>query len=134
MASKFKLEIVTPDRKFFEEDVEMLIVRGKEGDLGIMYNHIPLVTELSIGRLKIKQDNQTKEAAIATGFVKVTAEKTTIVTDAAEWPEEIDVDRAEKAKNRAEKRLQSNDSNIDTLRAEIALKKAINRINLGNKK
>lgn len=134
MASTFMLEIVTPDRKFFEDEVEMVIVRGTEGDIGILKNHIPLVTPLDIGMVRIKQGNDFKDATIASGYVEIRKEKTTIVTDSAEWPEEIDLERAEEAKKRAEQRMKSSKDEIDTIRAEIALRKAINRINIAQKK
>lgn len=129
----FMLEIVTPDRKFFEEEVDMVIVRGVEGDLGILKGRSPLVTPLDIGVIKIKKDGNTRIAAIAGGYVEVGKEKTTIISDAAEWPEEIDVERAKEAKQRAEERLKRRD-NIDTIRAEIALRKAINRIRVVEEK
>lgn len=129
----FMLEIVTPDRKFFEEEVDLVIVRGVGGDLGILKDHAPLVTPLDIGKIKIKQAGDTRIAAVAGGYIEVTKNKTTIVSDAAEWPEEIDIERAEEAKHRAEERLQRRD-NIDVARAEIALRKAINRINVAKEK
>lgn len=132
--AKFTLEIVTPDRKFFEDEVEMIVVRGQEGDLGILAGHTPFVTPLDIGRIKIKQKGEFKEAAIAGGYVEVGKEKTTIITDSAEWPEEIDVNRAEESKKRAKERLnRSSESEIDLMRAEIALRKALNRLNVANK-
>lgn len=129
----FMLEIVTPDRKFFEEEVDMVIVRGVEGDIGILRGHTPLVTPLGIGRIKIKQEGKTRIAAIAGGYIEVGKEKTTIISDAAEWPDEIDVTRAEEAKRRAEERLKRRD-NIDIGRAEVALKKAINRIRISKER
>ncbi|MGO1370438.1 MAG: F0F1 ATP synthase subunit epsilon [Senegalia sp. (in: firmicutes)] len=132
MAATFDLEIVTPDRKFFEDQVEMVVVRGLEGDIGILKNHTPYVTPLAIGRVKIKQNGKYKVATVAEGYLDVTKTKTTIVTDAAEWPEEIDLNRAELAKKRAEEKLKRKEKDIDTRRAEIALKKAINRINMKN--
>ena len=132
--SQFTLEIVTPDRKFFEGEVEMVIVRGTEGDIGILKNHTPLVTPLSIGKIRIKQNGEFREAAIAGGYVGITKDKTTVITDAAEWPEEIDVKRAEEAKKRAEQRLKSSKSEIDIVRARIALRKALNRIEVAKKK
>jgi len=129
----FLLEIVTPDRKFFEEEVEMVIARGVEGDLGILKNHTPVVTPLDIGRIKIKQNDKVREAAIAGGYIEVNKDKTTIITDTAEWPEEIDLERAKQAKERAEKRLNS-ESEVDLVRVQIALRKALNRIDVGSKK
>ncbi|GAB6086252.1 F0F1 ATP synthase subunit epsilon [Alkaliphilus crotonatoxidans] len=134
MAAKFHLQIITPNRTFFDEEVEMVVLRTVEGDLGILKNHIPLVTPLSIGKLKLIADGQTREAAIAGGFVHVDREKTVVITDAAEWPEEIDVNRAQEARNRAEGRIKSQGGEVDTLRAEIALKKALNRIDVANKR
>lgn len=133
MASTFTLEIVTPDRKFYEGQVEMVIVRGVEGDLGILKGHTPLVTPLDIGRIKIKTGDDFKEAAIASGYVEIRKEKTTIITDTAEWPEEIDIKRAEESKKRALERMNAK-SEVDILRAEIALKKAITRLNVAKKK
>lgn len=132
--SKFMLEIVTPDRKFFEDEVEMVIVRGQEGDLGILRGHTPMVTPLAIGRIKIKQNGEVKEAAIAGGYVEIAKEKTTIITDSAEWPGEIDIDRAKESKKRAEERLHhKSNSEVDLFRAEIALRKALNRINVADR-
>ncbi|WP_066506040.1 F0F1 ATP synthase subunit epsilon [Abyssisolibacter fermentans] len=130
MASKFRLEIVTPDKKFFEDDVEMIIVRGTEGDIGILKNHVPLVTVLGIGKIKVQIDGEMREASIASGYIEVEKEKTTIITDAAEWAQDIDVKRAEAAKIRAEERLKKENKDTDVARAEIALKKAINRIRI----
>ncbi|KPU27393.1 ATP synthase F1 subunit epsilon [Caloranaerobacter sp. TR13] len=132
--SQFTLEIVTPDRKFFEDEVEMVIIRGIEGDIGILKNHTPLVTPLSIGKIRIKQNGKFKEAAIAGGYIEVTKDKTTVITDAAEWPEEIDVKRAEEAKKRAEQRLKSSKGEVDIVRANIALRKALNRLEVAKKK
>lgn len=132
MASTFRLQIVTPDRMFYDGEVEMLIVRTVEGDLGILKNHMLMVSPLSIGKVRIKKDGQFKEAAISEGFVQVESDYTRIITDSAEWPEEIDVERAEESKARAEKRLASSQSHIDIMRAEIALKKAMNRLEVAN--
>lgn len=126
--SKFMLEIVTPERLFFNDEVEMVIARGVEGDIGILKGHEPFVTPLQIGKIKIKIDGQFKLAAISQGYMQVTKEKVVILVDTAEWPEEIDVDRAEKARERAEKRLQQKTADLDILRAEIALKKAAARL------
>ena len=127
--AQFKLEIVTPSRKFFDEDIEMLVVRTIEGDLAILKNHIPLVTPLTIGILKLNYPDGThKIATICGGYMEVTKEKTTIVTDSAEWPGEIDKERAEEAKRRAEARLKKDGDGTDVARAELALKRALNRL------
>ena len=128
--AQFKLEVVTPNRKFLEADIEMLVVKTIDGDIAVLANHTPLVTPLSIGILKLNYpDGTSKIATVCGGFMEVTKEKTTIVTDSAEWPEEIDANRAEAAKKRAEERLKKKDSSLDVARAEMALKRALNRIN-----
>ena len=127
--AQFKLEIVTPNRKFLDEDIEMLVVRTIDGDIAILNNHIPLVTPLSFGVLKLNYpDGTSKTAAICGGYMEVAKDRTTIVTDSAEWPGEIDMNRAEEAKKRAEERLKKKDSSTDIARAEMALKRALTRL------
>lgn len=125
--SQFLLEIITPERKFFEGEVDRIIARSISGDVAILANHIPLVTPLEISILKIKSGNEELKAAISSGYMEVSKEKTTIIVDAAEWPDEIDLERAEAAKQRAEERLRSG-QDTDVARAEFALSRAINRI------
>jgi len=115
--AKFMLEIVTPDRVFYKQETDMIIIRGLEGEMGILRDHEPFVTPLDIGQVRIKNDGQIKIAALSV-----------ILSDTAEWPEEIDIERAEKAKERAAKRLEQKPEGLDILRAEIALKKAAIRI------
>lgn len=128
--AKFMLEIVTPVRVFYKGEADMIIVRGIEGELGILNDHEPFVTPLQIGKVKIKVDGQFKSAALSQGYIQVLDGKVVILSDTAEWPEEIDVERAEKARERAKKRLELKQEDLDILRAEIALKKATLRIGL----
>ncbi|QXM06704.1 F0F1 ATP synthase subunit epsilon [Crassaminicella indica] len=128
MASTFQLEIVTPDRRFFEGQVERIVVRTIQGDMGILKDHMFTVSPLEIGVLKIKQNGKYKEAACAGGFIQIKEDKTTIITDSAEWPEEIDIERAKAAKKRAEEHLKNPQENTDALRAKAALKRALTRI------
>ncbi len=130
----FHLDIVTPYRQFFSAEVEMVIVRGMEGDLAILDGKSPLITPLRIGKIRIIQDGVERIAAVVDGYVSVLDNKTTIVTEAAEWPDEIDVDRAKKAKERAEKRIQEDGKAIDVDRAELALKRALNRLDVSNRR
>ena len=129
--NRLYLKVVTPDKLFFEGEIDMLVARTIEGDVGILLNHSPLVTILDIGRLVIKDGDERKIAACAGGYIDVRNNNITVVSDACEWEEEIDLNRAERAKERASKRLEDKDT--DTFKAELALKKAINRINVGNK-
>ncbi|MEX1029450.1 MAG: F0F1 ATP synthase subunit epsilon [Paenibacillaceae bacterium] len=130
--STVKLEIVTPERKVYEKDVDMVVVRGIAGELGILPNHIPLVTPLKIAPVKVKFGNQEELIAVHGGFMEVRKDKIVILAELAELPDEIDLERAQRAKERAEGRLKSKDES-DLVRAEIALQKAVNRINVSNK-
>lgn len=130
----FMLEIVTPDRSFYSDEVEMVIVRGIKGDLAILDNKSPLMTPLSIGKVRIFEDDKKTEriAAVVNGYVSVDADKTTIITDSAEWPGEIDIERAREAKERAKRRLKKRTDDTDVLRAEMALRRAINRLDIAD--
>lgn len=132
MGNKFKLEIVTPDKVFFSGETDMVIMRTTEGDIGILYDHEPLVAPLRIGSLRVKQeDGSFKWAAGSTGFLTVNEDQVTVVVDSAEWVEEIDIDRALEAKKRAETRItEGADKGVDFIRARAALERAINRIKL----
>ena len=130
----FQLEIVTPDKLFFSEEVKMVIVRGIEGDLAILKNRAPITTPLKIGKVRINQGGEERIAAVVDGYISVMDNKATIVTEAAEWPDEIDVERAERAKERAKERLAKQPSGLDIARAELALSRAINRIELSKQK
>jgi len=127
---KIQLQIITPERNFFNEEVDMAIFRTTEGDIGILPNHQPLTTVLSIGTIRIKQDGNERKASLIGGFAEIQPDKITILTDAAEWPEEIDVRRAEEAKRRAEERLAKRTSDINITRAESALRRALVRLEL----
>lgn len=128
------LEIVTPERAFFSDEVDMVIVRAVEGDLAVLKNRAPIITPLSIGKVRIKKDGKERVAAITSGYISVQKDKTIIVTDSAEWPEEIDVGRAEEAKLRAEERLKNKPEGLDIIRAENALRRALNRLEVAELK
>lgn len=135
MADKeeFRLQVISPTRVFFDENVDMVEMRTSEGEIGVLPGHIPLTAVLQPGILKIKQGAETKEAALLDGFVEIRKDKVTILAEACEWPDEIDINRAKEAKARAERRLKSGEDNIDAVRAELALKKAITRIGIADK-
>ena len=130
----FPLEIVTPDRKFFSGEVESVIVRGIDGDLAVLKNRAPLVTPLKICKVRIMVDGKERVAALGNGYIKVSKENTTIISDAAEWPDEIDVNRAKEAKEKAEKRLGKKSDGIDIKRARLALQRALNRLDVAEMK
>ncbi len=127
-----KLEVVTPERKVFDEEVNLVIAKGSDGELGILPNHIPLVTPLRVAPLRYKQGEATHTIAVHGGFVEIRGDKVVVLAEAAEFPDQIDLARAENAKQRAEDRINANDDHTDTLRAEMALKRALNRIEVAN--
>ncbi len=132
MANKLSLKIITPSRNMFEGDVDMVIMRTMSGDVGILHGHQPMVTILDYGVLTIKIDGEERLAAVLGGFAEISADGMSILTDAAEWSNEIDVARAKAAKERAEARLKNTQANIDIQRAELALKRALVRLELGS--
>lgn len=124
----FQLEIVTPERLLFSDQVSFVSVMAAEGSMGILANHAPLVTTLQIAPVKIRfPDQKERWIAVEGGFMEVTGSKVTILAETAELPEEIDVNRALRAKERAEQRLARRDE-YDFKRAELALKRALTRI------
>ena len=129
MAEKFKLNIISPDRPFFTGDCEFLEFVSTEGELGVYANHIPLTTLLEPCVMKIHNDGEEKKAAILGGFVEILKDKVTVLAEDAQWPDDIDVARAQAAKKRAEDMLTAKREGIDMVRAEAALKRAIARIN-----
>jgi F-type H+-transporting ATPase subunit epsilon len=129
----YLLEIVTPDKNFFEGEVEMAIVRTTEGDIGILKDHEPIVAPVSVGAIRIKIDGEFREAACSGGFLTVDSERTIVITDAAEWADEIDVDRAKSSADRAAQRLEENYDELDVLRAKVSMERAMNRIRLSKK-
>lgn len=127
----FKLKIVTPRGIYKETEVELLNLRTTAGQIGILANHLPLASGLEIAEMNYKDaTGKRNKFALSGGFVYVNEDETTIIANAIESPEEIDLRRAEEAKLRAEKRLQDKDGDI--LRAEMALRKAITRISVKN--
>ncbi|NQX70608.1 F0F1 ATP synthase subunit epsilon [Paenibacillus alba] len=133
--STFLLEIVTPERKVYAEQANMVSVKGVEGELGILPNHIPLVTPLKIAPITVKKQGSKDEIiAVNGGFMEVRKDKVVILAESAELPEQIDIDRAKAAKERAEKRLaETKQDNVDFKRAEAALQRAVNRISVSGK-
>ena len=126
--NKMRLQIITPMKTILDEEVDSVILSTTEGDMGVLYDHEPAVVLLGYKTLSYTQDEVKKYATTLGGFAEITKDKIVILTDASEFADEIDLERAKRAKERAEKRL--SDSSMDHLRAEIALKKAIARINL----
>ena len=129
-----KLEIVSPDRVVYAADIDMLIARSTGGEIGILPKHIPLVTGLEPHAMKIHVDAKEQLIAVAGGFMEVTPDKITVLATAAEEPIDIDINRAQRAYERAQERLQKlredpeEASIIDEQRASLALKRAAARL------
>ena len=129
MADKsFKLRIITPERVFYEGEVDMVEFNTTEGQIGVLPGHIPLTVIIKPGILNIYEAEGEKEAALHAGFVEILPEAVTILAEVIEWPEEIDAARAEAAMHRAEERLRSRTPETDVMRAETALLRAMARI------
>ena len=130
----FPLKVMTIDHCFFEGDVDRIVVRTSQGDVGILPNHVPYITALGIGALIIIQNGEKRIAAIAGGFVDVTKEGTTILARSCEWADEIDVNRANSAAERARAVIQKKESEREYEVAQVKLKKALNRIRIAGDK
>lgn len=129
----FDLKIITPDRVFYSGKASFLELNTVEGEIGIYKNHIPMTTVLEPGIATITEEGgNKKEAALHTGFMEILGDRITILAEIAEWPDEIDRNRAQEAKIRAERRLQNDKSNINITRAELALHKALVCIELAD--
>lgn len=125
-----EIKIIEPDGIFYEGKASFLEFTSVEGEMGVYKNHIPLTTILEPCVVKIHNRDEVKKAAVMGGFVEIQKEKITMLAEDAKWPEEIDIERAKAAKERALKRLSNKDSNLDILRAEAALKRAMARISV----
>lgn len=127
-----RLEVITPDVTVFNDDVNFVRVRALDGDLGIMPNHAPLIASLRIWPLVYDKEGTRDCMTIAGGFLEVNENKITVITPSSELSKQIDRRRAEKAKERAEKRLSERAENLDVERAQLALKRALSRIKACN--
>jgi F-type H+-transporting ATPase subunit epsilon len=134
LADTIQLEIVTPERLVVQDAVAEVQIPGKNGYLGVLPGHAPLITELSVGELSYRINGFSHYLAMAWGFAEVLPTRVTILAETAERAEEIDVERARRAKERAEQMLHSNDPNTDYERALEALKHAEVRLDVAAKR
>ena len=129
MADTFHLTITCPDRNFYEGDVTMVELNTTEGQIGVLKNHIPLTAVLSPGVCHIHlEDGTEKLCAVHSGFLEILQDSMTILAEVCEWPEEIDIQRAEEAKIRAERRLADDPTEANMTSAILALKRSAARI------
>ncbi len=131
MAEKLFLEVVTPQKSVVSEEVEIVVAPGSEGEFGALKGHTTFLTSLKLGTLRYKgADGKEKFVFINGGFAEVLPQKVTILAESAERRKDIDVERAMKAKERAEKRLASKTPDTDLIRAEAALRRALQRLKM----
>ncbi|MBQ6442338.1 MAG: ATP synthase F1 subunit epsilon [Lachnospiraceae bacterium] len=133
MADIFTVQIITPDRIFYEGEATMIEFNTEAGEIGVYPRHIPLTTVIRPGVVTIHEESGDKKAAVHAGFAEILPDKVSIMAEIAEWADEIDLERAEEAKKRAEERIAEKTQDTDMDRAELALKKAVVRIQLAGK-
>ncbi len=128
-----KLDVVTAERLVYSDEVDIVVAPGIEGELAILPHHAPLMTMLLPGELRIRKGVDEQSLVITGGFLEVRPDRVTILADAAERAEEIDIARAEAAKKRAEERLTKRTSEVDLARAEAALQRSLARLKVAEK-
>lgn len=133
MANKIKLEIVSPQGVVYTTDINMLIVKSTDGELGILPNHAPLIAGLVPAPMRVLTDDGEHLIAVSGGFIEVQPKKITVLATNAELPEQIDVDRAQKAYDRALERINAKRTDVDLTRAHAALNRAKARLMTTNK-
>ena len=135
MADKvFKIEIVSPQKAIYNGEVISVRAPGVEGGFEVLYNHIPFLTVLQAGEVSIKDEDGWRYLATGEGFLEVLRSGVAVLVESAEWSEEIDIERAEKAIDRARRRLFSADAAIDSERAQAALERATSRLRVAKTK
>lgn len=129
-----RLEVVTPERVVLEEDVDIVVARGADGDLGILHGHEPLITPLPVGELTYRVHSEERHLAIAGGFLEVTPEKVVVIADVAERSEEIDRERAEQARRQAEESLHQHRGTEAEAAAAASLQRALLRLRVAERR
>lgn len=123
-----RLEIATAERVVYSEDVEILVAPGMDGQLGILPNHAPLLTALQPGEIRVVREGEESYMAVSGGFLEVMANRVTILADTAERAEEIDIERAEEAMQRAQERIETSVSDMDLQRALASIRRSQARL------
>ncbi|HBF42645.1 MAG TPA: F0F1 ATP synthase subunit epsilon [Desulfobacteraceae bacterium] len=132
---KLHIEVVTPEKSVVSEDVDIVVVPGSLGEFGVLKGHVPFLTGVQPGELRYSSDSKTKYIAVTSGFAEVSNNNVSILVDAAEMAGEVDLKRAHDAMERAKEKLAKNrgSEDIDFVRAEMALKRAMVRIKVSEK-
>ncbi|WNX83597.1 ATP synthase F1 subunit epsilon [Agathobaculum sp. NTUH-O15-33] len=132
--STFHLKVLTTERQFYDGDVDRIVVRTTQGDVGILPNHVPYTAALGIGGLTVIANGSERIAAVSGGFVDVSKDGTVVLARTCEWADEIDINRAREAAERARAKLQQKESEHEQNVAQVKLKKAINRMRIAEEK
>jgi F-type H+-transporting ATPase subunit epsilon len=130
---KTRLEIITAERVVYSEDVEIVVAPGIEGELGVLPHHAALMTMIQPGELRVRRDNVEESMFVSGGFLEVRGDKVVVLANVAERADEIDINRAEAAKRRAEERIAQPAVEIDHARAEAALRRSMMRLKVAEK-
>jgi len=129
-----RVDIVTAERLVFSQDADIVMVPGIEGEMGILPHHEPIMTMIKRGEILIRKGTEEYSLAVSGGFLEVTPDHITILADAAERADEIDIARAEAAKKRAEEKLTNHAADTDSANAEASLRRALARIKVAEKR
>jgi F-type H+-transporting ATPase subunit epsilon len=129
-----RVDIVTAERLVFSQDADIVMVPGVEGEMGILPHHEPIMTMIKPGEVLVRKGTEEFSMAVSGGFLEVTPDHITILADAAERADEIDVARAEAAKKRAEEKLTNRTAETDSANAEASLRRALARIKVAEKR
>ncbi|MBR5228814.1 MAG: ATP synthase F1 subunit epsilon [Firmicutes bacterium] len=130
----FKLEIVATDKIFYDGPCESLVFPGLDGEQGVLAGHEVMVAAVKTGEMRFKVDGEFRYAAVGDGFVEILGDKVILICDFVEKPEDIDVKRAQLAKERAEERLRAKESHIEYVRSQAALARAMTRLKVSGRK
>lgn len=133
MPAKYTLEVITPERIFFRGEVESVIIPTPDGYMSIQKMHEPMVAAIKIGDMKINVDGEWKQCITSNGFVEVRPDETIIFSQAVEWPNEIDIRRAQEARERAEERMRQKQSHQEYMQNQVALARAMVRLRVGRR-
>jgi len=133
MAETFYVEIITPERTFFAGEIEEIVLQTLDGEVGILKNHTPMVMAVATGVIRILKDGEWSEAVLSEGFMEIKQDKTIIFCDTAEWPHEVDINRAKYEEQRAMEMLQSKLSLQEYAKSQAALQKALTKLKATSK-
>lgn len=134
MDSNFKLEVLTPTREFLSAIVEAVTFTATDGEMTVLKGHAPMIATLDVGELKIKENGEWRSAFHSEGFVEVRPDEVLFFSQACEWPEEIDVARAEKAKEHSIEQMRQRQSLYEHKRSGISLTRAMTRLKVSSKR